>query len=257
MDVFLAKYDAAGNFLWARSAHGADNMDERVFSIAIDGSGNVKWAKRAGGENYDWALGIAVDPAGNVMMSGYFFSPTIPFGTTTLTNLNPMYSDFFLAKYDENGNILWAKSAGGDGFDDANAIAADASGNVCITGWFRDVCTFGSTTLTNAPGSFFGSDLFIARYGLPAGISEVENTPNLIISPNPSDGRFRILPGKNQEELKIERLEIYNLTGLKICHTVPVIQSNNEIDLSSLPKGIYFAEIHSRGKVCTEKLVIR
>ncbi|MBI3656974.1 MAG: SBBP repeat-containing protein [Acidobacteria bacterium] len=61
-DIFLAKYDAAGNVLWAR---------------------------RAGGSDDDLANGVAVDGSGNAYVTG-FFDGTATFGTTTLTKLCPV-----------------------------------------------------------------------------------------------------------------------------------------------------------------------
>ena len=70
-------------------------------------------------------------------MTGYFRSPTITFDTTTLTNVNGggMYSDVFVAKYDTNGNVLWAKSAGSIDGDEGWGICTDANGNVFVTGF--------------------------------------------------------------------------------------------------------------------------
>src|ERR1035437_7007801 len=128
-------------------------------------SQNWLWAKsgkQTAGAGFDECNSVSADASGNVFITGTFFSPTLTFGSITLTNVNPSgsTSDVFIAKYDANGNVLWAKSVGGEG-DVCNSISADASGNVFITGWFScSSITFGSTTLTNTGGE----DLFIAKY---------------------------------------------------------------------------------------------
>ena len=62
---------------------------------------NWAWAKSAGGTNfYNAGYSIATDASGNVFMTGFFNSPTITFGTTTLTNSYNGYSDIFIVKYD-------------------------------------------------------------------------------------------------------------------------------------------------------------
>ena len=63
----------------------------------------------------------------------------------------------FVVKYDEAGNVVWAKRAGGNGIDFCFDISADNSGNTYITGSFNGTATFGGTTLTNGP-------FFIAKY---------------------------------------------------------------------------------------------
>ncbi|MFA5782356.1 MAG: SBBP repeat-containing protein, partial [Bacteroidales bacterium] len=197
-DMFLAKYDATGNVLWAKSAGGTSydvaysvavdtsgntyvagyfssftisfgsttltNVSvgyADIFLVKYDASGNVLWAKSAGGASEDEATSVSVDASGNTYLAGYFWSPTITFGSTTLTNVNVNnYTDIFLAKYDANGNVLWAKSAGGTNYDEAYSVAVDTPGNTYVAGWFYSpTLIFGSTTLTNAGGY----DMFLAK----------------------------------------------------------------------------------------------
>ncbi len=196
-DIFLAKYAPNGNVLWAKSAGGTNNdwansvavdasgntylagdfgsstitfdtitlTNAGLFLAKYDANGNVLWAKRAGGTTGDdWAYSVAVDASGNTYVAGAFWSSTLSFGSDTLTNVSPGYGDIFLAKYAPNGNVLWAKSAGGTDEDEATSVAVDASGNVYVAGWFWSATiTFGSTTLTNAGPTYYG-DIFLAKY---------------------------------------------------------------------------------------------
>ena len=197
-DIFVAKYDANGNVLWAKS-FGGMNYDEAtsvavdaseniyitgrfssptltfgsttltnvgssdIFVVKYDANGNVIWAKSAGGTSNDKAYSVAVDVSGNSYLTGFFWSTTLNFGTTTLTNSGR--TDIFLAKYDMNGNVLWAKSAGETNYDEAYSVAADASGNSYIAGYFYSkTLTFGSTLLTNADTTGNSCDIFLAKY---------------------------------------------------------------------------------------------
>lgn len=192
IDIFLTKYDSAGNVLWAKSVGGPNSDNSQgvstdasgnvyitgsfhsrtitfdsttltnagIFIAKYDSSGNMLWAKSsAAGNNTDIGQSISTDTRGNVYITGYFASPTITFSSTTLTNKGNM--DIFIAKYDRSGNMLWAKSAGGPNYDYGNCISTDTSGNVYITGSFHSrAINFGPTTLTNA-GS---NDIFIVKY---------------------------------------------------------------------------------------------
>ncbi len=289
-DTFIAKYDESGNVIWAKSAGGT--FDDAVYSVAADSSGNiymtgnfrsptltfgtttltntgesdiflakynadgdVLWAKSAIGSDSDIGNSVATDVIGNAYLTGHFYSPTITFETTTLTNAGS--ADIYLVKYDINGNLLWAKSVGGTDNDGAVSVAMDAFDNAYITGWFRDICSFGSTTLINDGGSFNGSDVFIAKLSSTTEIHELANTLDISVFPNPSEGKFRIKIVKKQLVKGNDYIAIYNLSGNRIYFSEFTSQTPNEIDLSAFPKGIYFVNIYAGGETHTEKIVLR
>ncbi len=141
-----------------------------VFLVKYDAGGNFVWAKGMGGNNNDNGQGIAVDDTGNVYVTGNIgvgtaeFNPGGSGGSVTSAGSN----DVFLAKYDAGGNFLWAKSMGGTGAEDARAVAIDHAGNVYVTGGFKSATadfnpggTGGSITLT---GSTKNGDIFLAKY---------------------------------------------------------------------------------------------
>ncbi|MGZ4044402.1 MAG: SBBP repeat-containing protein [Bacteroidia bacterium] len=197
-DVFLTKYDASGNVIWCKGA-GGSGMDyaysiaadpngnvyitgwftsstiafgtstltnagvgAAIFLVKYDPAGNVLWAQTAPGSTAQNAYGVATDNNGNVYIAGEFQSPTIAFGTTTLTNAGGIVPyDCFIAKCDQNGNFLWAAGAGGTGIEIANSLAVDNAGNAYITGNFNSATlTFSNTTLINAGGG----DIFLTKY---------------------------------------------------------------------------------------------
>jgi len=138
------------------------NSSDDIFIVKYDPQGNVLWAKSAGGTYYEAGYGVTTDASGNVIVTGYFNSASIIFGTTTLTHNGTGY-DIFIAKYDASGNVLWANSAGGTNNDAGQSISADADGNIYITGYFKSATiTFGTTVLTNAGSGYV--DIFTAKY---------------------------------------------------------------------------------------------
>ena len=131
-----------------------------VFLAKYDPSGNVLWATNAGGGVWDQATSVAADVSGNAYITGYFSSPTIPFGAFPLTNAGSG-QNVFLVKYYPTGTVLWAQSAGGIAYDGGSSLADDPAGNVYLTGGFSSpTITFGATTLTSA-GS---ADVFLTKY---------------------------------------------------------------------------------------------
>ncbi len=141
-----------------------------IFFAKYDPSGNYLWANRIGGSGEDIPGKIAVDGSGNVLIAGWYQSASCDFdpgaGTANLGSAG--YADVFFAKYDTDGNYIWAKSMGSTGYDGCHDIRTDRSGNVFITGYFNGTVDFdpgaGTATMTDAGGG----DLFFAKYG-PSG----------------------------------------------------------------------------------------
>ncbi|MEI7981710.1 MAG: T9SS type A sorting domain-containing protein [Bacteroidota bacterium] len=83
---------------------------------------------------------------------------------------------------------------------------------------------------------------------IPNDIEEIGiDNSRIIISPNPSAGKFTI---ENKGDLYI-----YNLTGQQI-HSQKLTLKRTEIDLSIQPKGVYFLKISDQDKIYTQKIVI-
>jgi hypothetical protein len=140
--------------------------NQDIFFVKYDPSGNLVWAKGLGSTGNDRGLTITTDALGNVYIAGNYESPTLTFGTTTLTNLSTNgFNDLFIAKFDASGNLVWAKTAGNAGNESASSIKCDVSGNIYLAGSYESVSiTFGTTTLTNIETTGFFSDLFIVKY---------------------------------------------------------------------------------------------
>ena len=189
-DIFVAKLDSSGNWLWVKQAGGSNadqgwsiaidssgnsyvtgfftgtgsfgsttlnsNGSNDIFVSKLDSSGNWLWAKQAGGSSTDRGLSIASDSSGNSYVTGYFYG-IASFGGLTLTNNGNQ--DIFIAKLDSNGNWLWAKKAGGSITDYGYSIAIDSLGNCYATGYFKGTAYFGNKTLT----SIGENDIFVAK----------------------------------------------------------------------------------------------
>ena len=127
----------------------------------------VIWSSYYGGESYDEVNGIAADVAGNVYITGTTTSTTNISGNAAgalihQTNMNGT-RDAFLAKFNMNGQRLWATYYGGEGQDEGNAIAIDEYGFVYLAG---------TTTSTFAVASFgFQTSLMGIRDGYMAKFS--------------------------------------------------------------------------------------
>ncbi|TAL58674.1 MAG: T9SS type A sorting domain-containing protein [Bacteroidetes bacterium] len=145
----------------------AVGSSEDVFFAKYDVNGNYLWANGIGSTGYDVGYDIVVDASGNNVYITGSFAGTADFdpgaGTANLTLVGGN-SDIFFAKYNFNGNYVWAKGIGSTSADAGNAIAVDGSGNVYITGYFYNTADFdpgaGIANLTSAGTG----DIFFAKY---------------------------------------------------------------------------------------------
>jgi hypothetical protein len=117
-DAFLSKFDPNGNFIWARTWGGSD--DDDGLSVAIDGSGNAYIAGQFAG-SVDFDPGAGVD---------------------NHTDYSHYYSDVFLSKFDPDGDFVWARTWGGEYWDQGSSVAIDGSGAVYVTGMFESTVDF-------------------------------------------------------------------------------------------------------------------
>ena len=134
---------------------GYGNYD--IFVAKLDPAGNWLWAVHAGGTGDDGGGGIAICPNGDILVCGSI-SGAAQFGTI---QLNGVGTDGFVARLDSDGNWLWAVACGGTGWLSAYAIGTDATGNCYVTGGFTEVVQFGTGFLTSQGGM----DGFVAKLG--------------------------------------------------------------------------------------------
>jgi hypothetical protein len=155
-----------------------------IFIAKLDASGNFLWAKQAGGSGYDYGFGVAVDAFYNSYLTG-IFEGTATFGSTTLTSAGS--ADVFIAKLDDNGDFLWAEQVGGSGYESGYSIAIDGSGKIYVVGDFNGTVTLGSTTLTGYGGFIVnldadGSFLWIKKAGYSVDGIAIDASGNIMVT---------------------------------------------------------------------------
>ncbi len=146
--------DAAGNVyiageMWIRIRFGTIELDSHfdhdTFLAKYDPNGNLQWARQLNSFSVAVARNLAVDGQGDLIMSGYF-DQSCNFDQQTLVAHGGQ--DVFLAKFNPAGEVVWAENFGGPGMDTPRSLAADAAGNVYLTGSFEQTADFGGVTLT-------------------------------------------------------------------------------------------------------------
>lgn len=176
-DAFILKHDASGNVAWTRQF--THPFNDFAYAVAVDASGNAYmgglvtdgmpgfdtkpgdvdgfvrkysssgeelWTVPIATDDRDQVLAIAIDPSGDVIVTGTTHS-AFPGFTNTGNN------DIFVSKLSSDGSPIWTRQFGSDRSDKPHALEVDETGAVYVAGE-----TFGS--LTSEPSA---SDGFVAR----------------------------------------------------------------------------------------------
>ncbi len=183
-NAFIVKISSNGEYLWAKGADDSNNTNGG-FSVATDLDGNVYWsggfvqsitfgsytfyytgtssdsflikmntdgeilwAKSFGGNLYDYTTPLTLDSDGNIYFTGLMGSPSITFGSFTLTNNGSW--DSFIVKMNNDGDVLWAKGIGGSDDEYGISVITDLNDNIYFTGRYKSsTLTFGDFTISN------------------------------------------------------------------------------------------------------------
>ena len=204
-DMLVANYNADGTLAWARSASGrccergwaiaalpdggalvaggimqtatfgqggtneavvtaAGAFDAVVARYARDGG--LVWVRRAGGTGNEQNWGAAALADGGALVTGYFqdgavFGP----GEAQETTLQATGRNAFLAKYEADGSLAWARATRGTGDQYGRNVAALPDGGALVAGNFMSTIVFvheaGEETTLESAGA---ADVFVARY---------------------------------------------------------------------------------------------
>ncbi|MDX2305113.1 MAG: fibronectin type III domain-containing protein [Microscillaceae bacterium] len=174
---YMAKYDSLGNILFTKP----------VFSTSFTDYLDVKNA--------------FIDQNQNMYICGELVG-TIDFdpdaGTTNLSAQGD--TDIFFAKYNSNGNLVFAKSLGSAASESVSKMAADSQGNIYLYGNFSEPLDFdpGAGVTTRNPANSNGRpDIYLAKYNTSGNLLFVHAIGYTNSIAAPSIGADRLLLDEN------------------------------------------------------------
>lgn len=204
-------------------------------------TGALAWAKRAGSiESSDWSVaigrGVTLHPDGQIFVAGSFsgsstFGPG-ELGAQTLTSAGQ--GDVFVAGFEPNGTLSWARSAGSERIERPEAIVLGEDDCLYVTGLLTGVCTFGKNEeFETSVGTSSIAAAFLARYEL--------------------DGQFRlvrVIDGTQGADLVGRALDVFPggdvVVGGDYFESVVLGAGEpNETTLTSFQDGVFLARVRS------------
>lgn len=129
---------------------------EDMFVVELDEAGTVLWTRHLAAPFDGDVLGIAFDPTGGVVVTGYF-TGDMALGSLTATAAG--LEDVFVVRLDPQGTPLWLRTSGGTDGERGAAVAVDGLGDVFVAGFFSGSTAFGGPPVT----ALGGEDAFVAK----------------------------------------------------------------------------------------------
>jgi hypothetical protein len=287
-DVLIAKYDVSGNLIWAKK-HGGGSYDyssgiivtsnevfylsgyfysfafafdedtlwnegeSDIFIALFDTAGNYLWSSKAGGKDFDLSYDLFTDLQGNAYITGAIKDSLVNFYGGLQLPSNGGY-DAFAAKYNQNGDLIWADHFGGEFYDYGYAITTDSSGTIYIGGTFENSMPIGNDSII-CEGL---TDIFITSYSNTTSniIEKMPYSNNIFVLPNPSDGEFTLFMKEIDDPFSVL---ITNQLG-EVVFSEKIQESQNGLInfyLSKQPGGLYFLAIHTAQYQYVVKIVLQ
>lgn len=255
---------ASNNIYWAGCFQNSMTLGSNVLTSAgqydifvskFDADGNNIWAKRAGGANFDFANAACVDAQGNMFVSGYCME-TATFGNSNVISAGQ--GDAYIAKYNSNGDFQWVRSGGGSDQDNGMYLAAGSSGSIYLTGFFGSAATFGNLSISsNGAG-----DMFLLKIADVTSIISPRETVNSYRLnqnyPNPFNPSTKISFDINKPGFV--KLTVMDVAGKEIAELVNASMNTGSYEVNfnaeNLSGGVYFYKLETANGSDTKKMIL-
>jgi hypothetical protein len=167
--------DAAGNVYVVGTVRGEIDIDGAsrfttaeagLLVASFDASGALRWARVSAGQGDAFGGAIAVTPQGDVFVAGPYRR-----GDADLDNdgeadlpVAPENYDAFIARFDTNGALIWAKAVSGPDFESITGLAVAGNGDLLLTGEGGGLADFDGNGSPDVNEKGRARNRFLARY---------------------------------------------------------------------------------------------
>jgi hypothetical protein len=275
-DYWIIKLDNLGSLQWQKSIGGSGNdfayfiqeTKDRCFIVAggsfsndgdvswnqgygdfwivkLDTIGNILWQKSVGGSYIEVAKSIH-----QTLDGGYIVAGECNSNDGDITGFHG-WSDGWVVKLDELGNLQWQKSLGGTKSDWIFSIKQTVDGDYILSGATNST----DGDVTNFHGGW--DDCWIIRLDdKQTGTANIISQQNISIYPNPVSSKLTVDLSGSGFSSNETIISLLNMNGEKVLEKTTE-NFINILNVEGITKGMYFIKIESKAKYLIEKLVVK
>ena len=223
---------------------GGNKGDIDVWVIKLDMNGALVWENNFGGSYMESAESINQTADNGYVMAGYSFSMNGDFG---VNNGSLGFSDLWVAKLTEDGELEWGKNFGGSEREVARSVQKTADQGYIVTGYSK-------SDDGDVDENIGSHDVWVLKINpLINSLPTINQPSHFDLVPNPSNGSFLI----TMESPFINNsftVNIYDILGKTIFTKKNIDQ---ETKIEGLPKGSYFITITNEYSVESRILIVQ
>lgn len=167
-NVYVAGYTSSANFLLTTIGAPSTNANH-AFVAKLDPTGSsLVYADYVGGNGEDYGVGLALDSASNVYLTGSTTSSNFPVVDAYQAVEPGSYSGFVTKISVDGSSLLYSTYLGGNGFDQPAGIAVDTLGEAYVAGGttsqnFPVINAYQAAALANQ-GGLYGNYGFLTKF---------------------------------------------------------------------------------------------
>ena len=126
-DKAYALTSSSDGYLVAGEAHSNPETGADAFAAKVDFNGGLVWKKRYGGPGFDVASGLIKTANGGYLVVGFTFS------------YGQGQRDFWFFSIDDSGNVLWSRTYGRQGYEEAYTAVQLGDNEFVVGGWTNSI----------------------------------------------------------------------------------------------------------------------
>jgi hypothetical protein len=230
LNSFLARYDLNGGLVWSRN---------------ISSPGSAYYSD------------VALDEENNLLVTGGFADSIIFEASGTVLVSQENTGEIFYAKFDGNGDLLFANSMGGEESESAERIRSYSNNDIFLAGLFQGLMDFDPGQAEVFVESLSIQDIFFGRYkNHLTAIDEVPN-PDLLMQVYPNPASSIVYLKAIDESKSFSRVEICDASGqVLISDSFTLPRSFVSINVEGLTSGLYFISAFTGTGIAISKCII-